>query len=84
MQLITQRNIITAYNYFDNFYVCHEMITTHHAMQLQIIYFQNVLTVSYVCPHMPSIQHRILNIRPNRCDNLVAHIGLLVNMFIMI
>ena len=29
---------------------------------------------------MPLIQRRILNIRPNRCDNLVAHIGLLFNM----
>ena len=29
---------------------------------------------------MPLIQRRILNIRPNRCDNLVAHIGLVFNM----
>ena len=29
---------------------------------------------------MPLIQRRILNIRPNRCDNLVAHIGLLFDM----
>ena len=29
---------------------------------------------------MPLIQRRILNIMPNKCDNLVAHIGLLFNM----
>ena len=50
VQLITPRNIITADNYFDNFYICHEMITTH-----MNIYFQNVLTVSYVCPHIAAI-----------------------------
>ena len=35
---------------------------------------------SFLCLSMPLIQRRILNIRPNRCDNLVAHIGLLFNM----
>ena len=44
-----KRTIITADNYFDNicynFYVCHEIIRSTHAIT-RTINFQNVLTVS--------------------------------------
>ena len=75
--IVIMLKLITADNYFDNFYVCHEIITTYAITNN--IFFLNDLIVCYVCSHMPLIQRRKLNIRPNRCDNLVAHIGLLFN-----
>ena len=61
VQLITQRNIITADNSFDNFYY----YTSNYKQYIFKMFWQ-FLMFDHAINKTQNIEH----IRPNRCDNL--------------